>query len=231
MSGDQPKFELSVPQIAGGALAAVTAAVAASFLGVAGTVIGAAVASIATTIGGAVYTHYLKRTSETVVAWRDHKTDESSESGESTPVKERRRPLPWLKLGAAAAAVFAITMAAIFVYQGISGSRLDEQTRGVKDVTPVEQQKAPQKGDQPTDQPSSAPSTKAPTPTPTPSKTPTSKPTPTPTPTPSETTSVDPSDAPTTTPPDPAEETAVEEPPPTDQADQGVSPGPSPGTG
>ncbi|MEV0583571.1 hypothetical protein [Nonomuraea sp. NPDC050310] len=66
MSGEQRKFELSVPQIAGGALAAVTAAVAASYLGVAGTFIGAAVASVASTVGGAVYTHYLKRTGEAV---------------------------------------------------------------------------------------------------------------------------------------------------------------------
>ncbi|MFC4586902.1 hypothetical protein [Sphaerisporangium corydalis] len=55
-------MDLSVPQIAGSALAAVTAAVAASFLGVTGTVVGAAVASAATTVGNAVYTHYIKRT-------------------------------------------------------------------------------------------------------------------------------------------------------------------------
>lgn len=67
MGGEQQKFELSVPQIGGSALAAVTAAVAASYLGVAGTVIGAAVMSVASTVGTAVYTHYLKRTGDQVI--------------------------------------------------------------------------------------------------------------------------------------------------------------------
>ncbi|MFG1956072.1 hypothetical protein [Nonomuraea sp. NPDC049028] len=76
MSGEQRKFELSMPQIAGSALAAVTAAVGASYLGVGGTVIGAALMSVASTVATAVYTHYLKRTGEkvkqhTVIAWRD----------------------------------------------------------------------------------------------------------------------------------------------------------------
>ncbi|MGW5485013.1 hypothetical protein ACWEU6_25500 [Streptosporangium sandarakinum] len=61
MGGEQ-RFDLSLPQIIGGALATMTAAVAASYLGVAGTVIGAAVMSVGSTVGGAVYTHYLKRT-------------------------------------------------------------------------------------------------------------------------------------------------------------------------
>ncbi|MEU6744340.1 hypothetical protein [Streptosporangium sandarakinum] len=61
MGGEQ-RFDLSLPQIIGGALATMTAAVAASYLGVAGTVIGAAVMSVGSTVGGAVYTHYLKQT-------------------------------------------------------------------------------------------------------------------------------------------------------------------------
>lgn len=81
MSGDRPKLELSLPQIAGAALAAVTAAVAASFMGVAGTFIGAAVVSVASTVGSAVYTHYLRRSAEkvkerTVDAWRRPDEDE-----------------------------------------------------------------------------------------------------------------------------------------------------------
>ncbi|MGW2220935.1 hypothetical protein ACWCSD_38615 [Nonomuraea sp. NPDC001684] len=80
MTGEQRKFELSVPQILGSALAAVTAAVAASYLGVAGTVIGAAVVSIASTVASAVYTHYLKRTGDrvkqhTLSAWREEQEE------------------------------------------------------------------------------------------------------------------------------------------------------------
>ena len=49
-------------------LAAVTATVAASYLGVAGTVIGAAVASVLTVVGNAVYGHSIQRTGERVRA-------------------------------------------------------------------------------------------------------------------------------------------------------------------
>ena len=52
---------LSVAQIAGGALAAVTAAVAASFLGVAGTLIGAALGSVVSSVAAAVYSTSLSR--------------------------------------------------------------------------------------------------------------------------------------------------------------------------
>ncbi len=53
---DKPKLGLSMPQLIGGSLAAVSSAVVASFLGVAGTLIGAALASIVTTVSSAVYT-------------------------------------------------------------------------------------------------------------------------------------------------------------------------------
>ena len=48
--------------MAAGALAAVSAAVVASLFGVAGTVIGAAVASVVSTVGAALYGESLRRT-------------------------------------------------------------------------------------------------------------------------------------------------------------------------
>lgn len=74
--GGQQRFDLSVPQIVGGALATMTAAVAASYLGVAGTVIGAAVMSVGSTVGGAVYTHYLKRTGSQLTLLVTNETDD-----------------------------------------------------------------------------------------------------------------------------------------------------------
>ncbi|MFC6085160.1 hypothetical protein [Sphaerisporangium aureirubrum] len=59
--GGKDGLDISAPQVVGGALAAATAAVGASFLGVTGTVIGAALASVATTVGNSVYTHYIER--------------------------------------------------------------------------------------------------------------------------------------------------------------------------
>ncbi|HEY2221888.1 hypothetical protein [Actinomycetospora sp.] len=57
---------LTVPQIVASALAAATAAILGSFLGVVGTIGGAAVASIISTIGGALYQRSLEKTRDAV---------------------------------------------------------------------------------------------------------------------------------------------------------------------
>src|SRR3954453_16825129 len=62
------RFDLSATQVMASALAAITATVAASYLGVSGTVIGAAVASVLTVIGNAVYGHSLRSTGNRVRA-------------------------------------------------------------------------------------------------------------------------------------------------------------------
>jgi hypothetical protein len=62
----RPRLDLSAAQVTGGALAAVTSAVAGSTLGVNGTVAGAAVGSVVATVGGELYTHSLRRTHQSV---------------------------------------------------------------------------------------------------------------------------------------------------------------------
>lgn len=57
---------LDVFQLAAGALAATTAAVIGSRLGVNGTIVGAAVGSVVGTVGSATYAHYLRRTATRV---------------------------------------------------------------------------------------------------------------------------------------------------------------------
>ena len=59
---ESPRIQLSAAQVAASCLAAVSAAVICSFFGVAGTVIGTAVASIVATTGSALYSHSLRRT-------------------------------------------------------------------------------------------------------------------------------------------------------------------------
>jgi len=85
-------FDLSVPQILGGALAAATAAVVGSRLGVAGTVAGAALASIVAAVGSAVYTASLRRTHRGFrSAWghvRPAPPRRGDESDDTTPVIE-----------------------------------------------------------------------------------------------------------------------------------------------
>jgi uncharacterized membrane protein YgcG len=58
------RLQLSPVQVAAGALAAVSSAVVLSFFGVAGTVIGAALASVVSTVGSALYSASLNRTNE-----------------------------------------------------------------------------------------------------------------------------------------------------------------------
>ncbi|MFJ4918350.1 hypothetical protein [Streptomyces sp. NPDC088725] len=60
------RFDLSLPQVAGSALAAVAAAVLASRLGVYGTIIGAGVVSVVATCGGSVFQHLFRRTGEQI---------------------------------------------------------------------------------------------------------------------------------------------------------------------
>jgi hypothetical protein len=61
-AAEERKLDLSVVQVAAGALAAVSSAVAASYFSVAGTLLGAALGSVVGTIGTAVYKASLART-------------------------------------------------------------------------------------------------------------------------------------------------------------------------
>lgn len=60
----RPRLEVSGIQVAAGALASVSAAVVASLFGAAGTLIGAAVASVVTTVGSAIYGVWIRHTGE-----------------------------------------------------------------------------------------------------------------------------------------------------------------------
>jgi len=64
MADDEPReqIQLSFAQIAASSLAAVSAAIVCSLFGVAGTVIGTAVASVLATVGSAIYVYSMRRT-------------------------------------------------------------------------------------------------------------------------------------------------------------------------
>src|SRR3954470_1445645 len=62
----RPRLELSFPKVIAGALAAASAAVAASWLGVAGTVVGAVIASVVVSVTSALYSHPLERGSQVI---------------------------------------------------------------------------------------------------------------------------------------------------------------------
>ena len=66
---DEPRrLEINWIQAAGGALAAVSSAVLLSTVGVAGTIIGAAIGSVIVTVGNSVYPYYLAASKERVAA-------------------------------------------------------------------------------------------------------------------------------------------------------------------
>src|ERR1041384_7704361 len=59
---------IDIPKTIAGTLAAVSAAVVGSFLGVAGTLIGAAVASVIGSVGTELYTRFINRGSKKIVS-------------------------------------------------------------------------------------------------------------------------------------------------------------------
>ncbi|GHE06729.1 hypothetical protein [Streptomyces alanosinicus] len=121
------RIDLSVPQVAGSALAAVVAAKLASYFGVYGTILGAGVVSIVATCGGTLFQHFFKRTGEQLkeatVTPRpaDHQVPLSpGEFTEGTVYRARLRS--WRRPVVAAALVFGVTMAGITTYELVSDS-------------------------------------------------------------------------------------------------------------
>ena len=144
-------LDLKPAQIAAGALAAVTAAFLGSKLNVAGTVAGAAVASVVSTIGSALYQSSIERTRASVrrvgsKAWvvkpADGKGDAEVveeidddkvhtapvtevDTGDKTP--ETRR---WPRIAAGALLVFVLGMLAVTGVEWVRGAPLSGGTEG-----------------------------------------------------------------------------------------------------
>ncbi|MEE1742369.1 hypothetical protein PUR49_38480 [Streptomyces sp. BE147] len=97
-SDTEPKerrIDLSLPQVAGSAVAAVAAAVLASQLGVYGTILGAGVMSVVATCGGSVFQHFFRRTGEqirevTVQVTHPAGRQVTVQTRETTPARETR---------------------------------------------------------------------------------------------------------------------------------------------
>ena len=93
------RIDLSLPQVAGSAVAAVAAAVMASQLGVYGTIAGAGVMSVVATCGGSVFQHFFRRTGEQIREVTVHVKHPAGRqvtvrTRETTPAGYERRPLP-----------------------------------------------------------------------------------------------------------------------------------------
>ncbi|WP_261993909.1 hypothetical protein [Streptomyces sp. t39] len=140
-----PRIELSVPQVAGSVLAAVTAAILASQLGVYGTIVGAGVVSVVATCGGPLLQHVFSRTGEQLREATAHAragvpvAPPSPPAPGEPPGPDRRAPREgefgaprtygtrrrgWKRPVAAAAVVFGVAMGGITVYEVAAGEEL-----------------------------------------------------------------------------------------------------------
>jgi len=127
-------IQLSATQLAAGALSSVSSAVVASFFGLAGTLIGAGLASVISTVSAALYSSSLRKTNEKLRTARSQLTGrqapvadtEVAPAAPATPATQvlpahldprrapARRPRPrWTRVAVYAAAVFAIAMGVI----------------------------------------------------------------------------------------------------------------------
>ncbi|MCW2648821.1 MAG: hypothetical protein QOG22_1503 [Pseudonocardiales bacterium] len=130
-----PRLQISATQLIASALAAVTATIAASYLGVSGTVIGAAIASVVTVTGNAVYGHSLHRTSErvrTVVPTSARWLPPSKHDADDVAPAETPKPTSPLvrRLAIASVAVFAAVLAVVTSVELVAGRPLSDLLRG-----------------------------------------------------------------------------------------------------
>ncbi len=113
---------LSITHILASALAAVTATFAASYFGVSGTIIGAALASVVTVIGNTLYSHSIQRTRERVrsvvplptlgtvsKAVADPSPGDTTAASPPSP----RLAIPWQRVAVGAAGLFMIVAAIV----------------------------------------------------------------------------------------------------------------------
>ncbi|MFB9440944.1 hypothetical protein [Streptomyces showdoensis] len=132
---EKKRFDLSVAQVAGSAVAAVVAAKLASTLGVYGTILGAGVISVIATCGGPLLQHLFKSTGQQMrgaTAAGRPKGQQlpaaygqepcSEEFGEPTTHGTRVRG--WKRSAVGAAAVFLLAMGGITAYELTSGQDL-----------------------------------------------------------------------------------------------------------
>ncbi|NBH08945.1 hypothetical protein [Amycolatopsis sp. SID8362] len=139
----EEKPGLRIAQVAAAALAAVTAALLGSTLGVAGTVVGAGVASVVSTVGGELYLRSLQRTREAALKARLLATSGIRRRGAVVPGEipiteqptvqlekppeegpSRLRKLRWPLIIGTSVAAFAVAILAIVGFESATGTQI-----------------------------------------------------------------------------------------------------------
>jgi hypothetical protein len=127
--------QLRIPKLLAGALAAVSGAVVASFFGVEGTLIGAALVSMLVAPAEAVYTHSLasahrvarrslvRRVGDQAGASEEAASEEAA-SGEEGASEGHPQPIRWQRVAVAAALAFGIAVVAITGVEAVANQPL-----------------------------------------------------------------------------------------------------------
>jgi len=166
----EPLFGLGLVQILASTLAAVSAALAASFLGVAGTIIGAALGSLVATIGSAIYAHSLRTAGSRLQRLRP--PGPGTPSARAVPGPAQRTPgavtlarRRWLGASAAVIAGFVLALTGLTLAETVLGHPVSNNgTTGTTLARAVDPAPAPELGRPPTPEP---PASTAPRPAPT----------------------------------------------------------------
>jgi hypothetical protein len=155
------RLQINWVNSAGGALGAVSSAVLLSSLGAAGTLVGAALGSLCVTVGGAVYSHYLRLTrdrvaSQALAARRTGRVRELAYAGAVAQPEGHRRTedprhidetdhqgsvtqvlkgLAWKRIAVISAALFAVAMALIVAFELSTGRAVSTYTGGTSSTS------------------------------------------------------------------------------------------------
>jgi phage gpG-like protein len=118
------RLSLSATQIIASVLAAISASVAASYFGIAGTMIGAALGSVISVVGGAVYAHSISKTRQ-----RLRRTALDTAVEQRFDVKRRPAWRP-KQIALAAAALFVIAIGSVTGLELLSGKPISATVGG-----------------------------------------------------------------------------------------------------
>jgi hypothetical protein len=118
------RLSLSATQIVASVLAAVSASVAASYFGIAGTMIGAALGSVISVVGGAIYAHSIHKTRQRL---RRTALDEAVGKRFDVIRKPSWRPK---QIALAASALFVIAIGTVTGFELLSGKPISATVGG-----------------------------------------------------------------------------------------------------
>ena len=147
MSDDKQKVDINVVQVVASALAAVSSAVLLSTVGVAGTIIGAAIGSVIATVGASIYSYSLRISRERVqaaqaaavarmsrvrtgVSTRSIELEDEPHDEGRAPWREALARLPWKWIATVSGAIFVIAMVVILSFELLTGESISKRTGG-----------------------------------------------------------------------------------------------------